>query len=246
MRRLHSGGGRERTSGRLRPLPVHRNGHRNGRGVHGHEHNGHARAAAVRAEPQIAVRVARRSDVVHVRRIQSLMLEARESGAILAPRDDDYLVSAIREGRAVVVLHGETLVGFAAAHAWEEERYVSHSAMIVAPALRGRGLSRRMKSKLIELTRRRWPNAAILSLTLSNQVERLNKSFGFEPVPYCDLTKDPEFWKGCESCIHFPNLKRNQQQDCHCWSGLLLPAGQARAHVIPRDAHGHPSASGGG
>jgi GNAT superfamily N-acetyltransferase len=182
--------------------------------------------------------------VVHVLRIQALIHEALHSGAIIAERGADYLVSAIRERRAVVVLHGEVLVGFAAAHAWEDGRFVSHSAMVVAPEMRGRGLARRMKELLIELSRRLWPRAPIMSLTLSSQVEQLNKSMGFEPVPYCDLTKDAEFWRGCEGCIHFAHLKRNQQQDCHCWAGLLLPPGEKRDKVIPRDAYGHPSASG--
>ncbi len=196
-------------------------------------------------EPPIEVRVARPSDVASVARIQTLIRDAHEAGAIIALRSADYLGAAIRERRAVVLLRGATLVGFAMAHAWESEKYVSHSAMVVAPELRGRGLSRRMKAALIELTRKRWPNAIILSLTLSPQVEQVNKSFGFEPVPYCDLTKDPEFWKGCEGCIHFAHLKRNQQQDCHCWAGLLLPVGQVPRRVIPRDAYGHPSANGG-
>jgi N-acetylglutamate synthase-like GNAT family acetyltransferase len=188
--------------------------------------------------------VSRPADVVHATRVTALLAEAHEAGAIIAVRSAEYVERALKERRAVVAMLGSVLVGFAAAHAWEEERYVSHSAMVVAPELRGRGLSRTMKRELVGLSRKRWPKAAIMSLTLSTQVERLNKSFGFEPVPYCDLTKDPEFWKGCETCIHFQHLKRNQQQDCHCWSGILLPQGVTREKVVPRDAYGHPSASG--
>jgi len=240
MSKLRSGAGRGRIGARKRQPPVHRSG-RNGSIRRRAARNG----AAAPPEPPLVVRVARPADVTHVPRIQSMILEAQQAGAIIAERTGEYLTRAIRERRAVVVLRGGALVGFAAAHAWESERFVSHSAMIVAPELRGRGLSRRMKQELIDLSRRRWPRAAIVSLTLSTQVERLNKSFGFESVPYCDLTRDPEFWKGCEGCIHHPHLKRNQQQDCHCWSGLLLPPGAARARIIPRDAYGHPSASGG-
>jgi GNAT superfamily N-acetyltransferase len=178
-----------------------------------------------------------------VARIRDLLLAANVAGAIITVRSEDYLREAIRDRRAVVVLLGERLIGFATAHPWDGERFVSHSAMVIAPEWRGRGIARRMKALLIDLSRARWPAASILSLTLSEQVERLNKSFGFEAVPYCDLTKDPEFWKGCETCIHFPHLKRNQQQDCHCWSGLLPPAGAKRNRVIPRDALGHPSGS---
>ena len=182
------------------------------------------------------VRISRPADVAYVERIQSLIAEAAESGAIIAERSAEYLEQAIRARHAVVVLRGDLLVGFATAHAWQDETFVSHSAMVVAPAFRGRGLARRIKKKLIDLSRRRWPDAAILSLTLSPAVERLNKSFKFDAVPYCDLTTDAGFWKGCEGCIHYGHLKRNQYQDCHCWAGLLLPRGAERDRVIPKDA----------
>ena len=241
MKRFRSGTGRGRGSDEAhrRLPPVHRNGR------NGHVESASARNGTPPRDPPIVVRVSRPADAVHVPRIQALILEAQIGGAIIADRSAEYLGSAIKERRAVVVMRGRQLMGFAAAHAWESEQYVSHSAMVLAPELRGRGLSRKIKQELIVLSRQRWPRAAIMTLTLSTQVEHLNKSFGFVPVPYCDLTKDAEFWKGCETCIHFAHLKRNQQQDCHCWSGLLMPIGQTREKVIPRDAYGHPSASGG-
>jgi N-acetylglutamate synthase-like GNAT family acetyltransferase len=208
--------------------------------------NGMTHPAAVRVPAipvRFEVRIAKSADTVHVARIQQLLREAKRAGAIIAERSSAYLVDAIKDKRAVVVIHGGELVGFATAHAWDGDKFVSHSAMVVSPEHRGRGLARRMKRELTLLSRKRWPDAAIMSLTLSAAVERMNQSIGFETVPYCDLTKDPEFWKGCEGCIHHAHLKRNQQQDCHCWAGLLVPPGSTRAKVIPRDSHGHPSAS---
>lgn len=237
MKRTSSGSGRRRAAARPRAPSVHRNG-----SVPRPAKARAAKRAAPPVEPPLEVREARAADAVHVERVRQLIREAHEAGAIIALRSAEYLVAAMRERRAVVAFRGRDLVGFATAHAWEEQRFVSHSAMVVAPELRGRGLARQIKRLLIDLSRKRWPGAAILSLTLSPQMEQLNKSFRFEAVPYCDLTKDPEFWKGCEGCIHFAHLKRNQQQDCHCWAGLLLPPGQVREKVIPRDAHGHPSA----
>jgi N-acetylglutamate synthase-like GNAT family acetyltransferase len=223
-----------------------RNGHaKNGHAGNGEAKNGHVEIPAPPSPPALEVRVSRSHDLVHVARISALLAEAQRGGAIISVRSESYLETAIRERRAVVVVQGDHLVGFAAAHAWEGGRYVSHSALVVAPEMRGRGLSRDIKLLLIELSRKRWPNASIISLTLSHHVERMNQSFGFETVPYCDLTKDAEFWKGCDGCIHQPHLKRNQQQDCHCWSGLLPPVGLKREKVVPRDAHGHPSASSG-
>jgi N-acetylglutamate synthase-like GNAT family acetyltransferase len=224
-----------------------KNGHlKNGHARNGHAKNGHAEVAPpARPEPTFEVRISRSSDLVHVARIGALLAEAQRGGAIISVRSEGYLEAAIKEKRAVVALHGDHLVGFAAAHDWEEGRFVSHSALVVAPEMRGRGLSHELKQLLIDLSRKRWPNASIISLTLSHHVERMNQSLGFETVPYCDLTKDPEFWKGCDGCIHQPHLKRNQQQDCHCWSGLLPPVGSKRPKVVPRDAHGHPSSCSG-
>ena len=235
---------------------------RHGAARNGHARNGHAPAEkrkvgrVMRFPPEptappepppvpIEVRVAKSADLRFVPRITALLEEAQRGGAIIAIRPTDYLEGAIRERRAVVAVQGATLVGFAAAHAWEEGKFVSHSALVVAPEFRGRRLARRIKRMLLDLTHKRWPDAAVMSLTLSYHVERMNQQLGFETVPYCDLTKDPEFWKGCDGCVHQPHLKRNQQQDCHCWAGLLMPIGRKVAKVIPRDAHGHPSACSG-
>lgn len=263
MRKSTSGAGRGRRVAPKRAPPVHRNGaFPNGHLKNGHARNGHAAAGKPRvgrvmlfppepaAPPEpppvpIDVRVSRSSDVAFVPHITALLEEAQRGGAIIAIRPTDYLEGAIREKRAIVAVQGATLVGFAAAHAWESGKYVSHSALVVAPEFRGRHLARRIKRLLLDLTHKRWPDAAVMSLTLSHHVERMNQELGFETVPYCDLTKDPEFWKGCDGCIHQPHLKRNQQQDCHCWAGLLVPVGRKPQKVIPRDAHGHPSACSG-
>jgi GNAT superfamily N-acetyltransferase len=182
------------------------------------------------------VRVSSTKDLGQIARIQALIHEARASGAILAERSDEYLHEALSTGHSVVLMRGELLVGFATAHAWQGGAFVSHSAMVIADSFRGRGLARRLKNALVELSRRLWPEAAIMSLTLSPAVEHMNKALGMEAVPYCDLTKDEEFWRGCEGCVHHSHLKRNQYQDCHCWAGLLLPPGARRNRVIPKDA----------
>lgn len=241
MSKATSGRGGRRAAASPRAPSVNRNGSIDAVGPP-RRRRAAKRPAPPPPEPPIEVRLARHGDLAHVGRIGGLIREAHEAGATIAIRNDRYLTDAIRDRRAVVVMRAGALVGFATAHPWDSGKFVSHSAMVIAPELRGRGLSRRMKQELIALSRQRWPDAAILSLTLSAQVEQLNKSVGFEAVPYCDLTKDPEFWKGCESCIHFPHLKRNQQQDCHCWAGLLVPPGSKRDKVVPRDAFGHPSA----
>ena len=160
---------------------------RNGHARNGHARNGHAPAEKRKvgrvmyfppeplAKPEpppvpIEVRIAKSADLRHVPRITALLEEAQRGGAIIAIRSTDYLEGAIREKRAVVAVQGATLVGFAAAHAWDEGKYVSHSALVVAPEFRGRHLARRIKRTLLDLTHKRWPDAAVMSLTLSHHV----------------------------------------------------------------------------
>src|SRR5262249_7992375 len=134
MKRTRSGGGRDRSSRRARdPLATRNGSARNGRSHptrNGHARNGHAAKPPPAPEPQLTTRVAQPADVVHVPRIARLLTDAAQAGAIIAERPPDYLESAIRERRAVVVLRATELVGFVAAHAWEGARFVSHSAMV--------------------------------------------------------------------------------------------------------------------
>jgi len=186
------------------------------------------------------VRTSRAGDKVHVPRMRQMLQNAHDEGAIISVRSIAYLEQMIRERCAVLCLRGPLLVGVATAHVWQDGRFVSHSAMVVAPEFRGRGLARRIKDRLIRLSRRKWPDAAIMSLTLSPVVERLHKSCRFEAVPYCDLTTDMHLWECCEGCMHLGHLKRNQSQDCHCWAGLLPPKGARRDRVVPKDALRQP------
>jgi hypothetical protein len=57
---------------------------------------------------------------------------------------------------------------------------------------------------------------------------KLNTELGFKPVPFSELTDDTEFWKGCEGCINFDILKRNNHKMCLCTGLLYDPAEQAK------------------
>ena len=49
---------------------------------------------------------------------------------------------------------------------------------------------------------------------------KMNHDLGFRPVPFSELTHDPEFWKGCQGCRNFNILENNQYRMCLC-TGLL-------------------------
>ena len=35
---------------------------------------------------------------------------------------------------------------------------------------------------------------------------KINSELGYEPVTYSELTRDEQFWKGCQSCVNYEIL----------------------------------------
>ncbi|MBQ6777043.1 MAG: argininosuccinate synthase [Paludibacteraceae bacterium] len=58
----------------------------------------------------------------------------------------------------------------------------------------------------------------------------MNTELGYKPVTFADLTSDPAFWKGCESCVNFDVLSRNNYSRCLC-TGLLYEPRKKRVVV---------------
>ena len=73
---------------------------------------------------------------------------------------------------------------------------------------------------MLLLPRKLFPDAKIFSITTGAAVMKMNYEFGFRPVPFSELTDDPEFWKGCEGCRHFHILQDREYRMCLC-TGLL-------------------------
>ena len=49
---------------------------------------------------------------------------------------------------------------------------------------------------------------------------KINYELGYKPVHFSELTDDPEFWKGCETCKNFDVLTRTERKLCLC-TGML-------------------------
>ena len=167
----------------------------------------------------VDVRVSRRADAPHAEEASRMIAEASREHDI-ALREVEWLRKKIEGGRAAVALRGEELVGFGYWSEWEDGRFVSHSGLVVRPELRGRGLGRRLKTVLLEESRRRFPRASLMSLTTSKEVKRMNLSLGFRPVPLERLTTDPAFWEGCRGCSNYEEVQRRGEK-C-CCEGLIL------------------------
>ncbi len=149
---------------------------------------------------------------------------AKARGTGIAKRTPDYVQQKIHEGKAVIALsnRGEW-AGFCYIETWSHGEYVANSGLIVAPQFRKHGLATRIKNKIFELSRTKYPNAKIFGLTTGLAVMKINSDLGYEPVTYSELTNDEAFWKGCENCVNFEILQAKKRQNCLCTAMLYDP-----------------------
>ena len=170
----------------------------------------------------IDVLVADASHFVYADEIcEEILLSARERGTGIARRTPEYLQEKMAAGKAVIALseNGE-FAGFSYIETWGGKEYVANSGLIVAHKFRGIGLAMRIKEKVFQLSRERFPNAKIFSITTGAAVMKMNYELGFRPVTFAALTDDPEFWKGCQGCRNYQILESNEYRMCLC-NGLL-------------------------
>ena len=168
------------------------------------------------------------ADKKHCRYVMEICNEMEESAKIrgtgIAKRSPDYIEMKIIEGKAVIALDEKLrFAGFSYIESWGHESYVANSGLIVNPEYRKSGLARQIKKKIFELSRKKFPNAKIFSITTSLAVMKLNSEIGFKPVTFSELTDDEEFWNGCEACVNYDILLRNSRRMCLCTGMLYDP-----------------------
>lgn len=73
------------------------------------------------------------------------------------------------------------------------------------------------------MSREKYPEAKIFSLTSGLAVMKMNNELGFEPVTFSELTSDEGFWDGCKSCINCPILMSKGRKNCLCTAMLYDP-----------------------
>lgn len=146
---------------------------------------------------------------------------AKERGTGIAKRSPDYITKKILEGKAIIALNSNNeWAGFCYIETFQNEEYVANSGLIVAPQFRKSGLARIIKSKVFELSRKKYPNAKIFGLTTGLAVMKINSDLGYNPVTYSELTSDEKFWKGCQSCVNYEILKSKDFKNCLCTAML--------------------------
>ena len=145
-------------------------------------------------------------------------------GTGIAKRKPEYIEQKINEGKAIIAMDGDKFVGFCYIESWDHEKFVANSGLIVKEEYRGHGVAKRIKRMAFELSREKFPDAKIFGLTTGAAVMKINTELGYVPVTFSDLTTDPTFWKGCESCINYDILCRNDCTRCLCTGMLYDPA----------------------
>lgn len=150
-----------------------------------------------------------------------IYISSLERGTGIAKRTPEYVTEKMKAGKAVIAMSdmGE-FAGFSYIETWSERKYVANSGLIVSHRFRGMGVAKKIKHKIFQLSREKYPQAKIFSITTGPAVMKMNYELGFRPVPFSELTDDPEFWKGCEGCTNFDILKAKNYKMCIC-TGLL-------------------------
>ena len=156
---------------------------------------------------------------------------AKARGTGIAKRSPEYISQKMDEGKAVIALTSSGLwAGFCYIETWSHGKYVANSGLIISPQFRKSGLAKKIKRKIFELSRVKYPEAKIFGLTTGLAVMKINSELGYKPVTYSELTDDEEFWKGCRSCINHAILASKERKNCLCTAMLYDPVLEERKH----------------
>lgn len=145
-------------------------------------------------------------------------------GTGISGRSPEFLEKKMSTGEAIIAFASDgRWAGFSFISCYENGRYVSNSGLIVSPEFRHTGLARKIKDKIFELSREKYPTAKIFSLTSGLAVMKMNHELGFQPVTFSELTSDNTFWENCKSCINCSILASKERKNCLCTAMLYDP-----------------------
>ena len=150
-------------------------------------------------------------------------ISAQVRGTGIAQRRPEYIMKKINSGNAVIATIKNELAGFCYIETFKSPDYVSNSGLIVLPKFRGNSLASRIKEKIFEHARNKYPDARVIGITTSSKVMKINSDLGYRPVALPELTTDKEFLDACSSCSNYDILMRNQRKMCLC-TGMMAPS----------------------
>lgn len=169
----------------------------------------------------ITLHIGNKSHAIYAEEIcAEIEKSAKVRGTGIAKRKPEYVRQKLENGNAIIALDGDQFVGFCYIEIFQGKKYVSNSGLIVKDTYRKMGIAKKIKYRVFELARDKFPKARIFGITTSLAVMKINSELGYKPVTYSELTQDEEFWKGCQSCPNYDILMRNEKKMCLC-TGML-------------------------
>ena len=154
---------------------------------------------------------------------QTIAESAAIRGTGIARRTPEYIITKMENGNSVIALDGEKFVGFCYIERWGHGKFVANSGLIVHPDYRGLGIAKQIKHKVFEHSKNKFPDAKIFSITTGMAVMKMNTELGYKPVHFSELTDDPTFWDGCQTCKNYDVLTRTDRKMCLCTGMLYDP-----------------------
>jgi len=148
---------------------------------------------------------------------------ANVRGTGIAQRTPEYIIKRLENRNAVIALDGDKFAGFCYIEVWGHQKFVANSGLIVHPDYRNQGLAKKIKKTIFELSLKKFPEAKIFGITTGLAVMKMNYELGYKPVTFSELTDDPAFWKGCQTCKNFDVLTRTDHKMCLCTGMLYDP-----------------------
>ena len=162
--------------------------------------------------------------ISHAKNISACIdVSAKNRGTGIARRTPEYIATKIKNGNAIIAIENNSFAGFCYIEVWGHGKYVAHSGLIVTPKYRGKGLAKKIKREVFKLSLKKYPKAKIFGITTAMPVMKINYELGYKPVHFSELTDDPEFWKGCQTCKNYDILTRTERQMCLCTGMLFDP-----------------------
>lgn len=175
-------------------------------------------------QPQIRIYIAGKQHISYVEEILDVIEESSKArGTGIARRSPDYVKQKMLEGKAIIALCDNDFAGFCYIESWSNKEYVVNSGLIVKPKYRGFGLAKRIKMFSFAYSRRLFPEAKLFGITSGAAVLKINNELGYRPVTFEQLTQDPAFWRGCQTCVNYDVLTRTDFKRCICTAMLYDP-----------------------
>lgn len=154
---------------------------------------------------------------------ETIKESAKVRGTGIAERTPEYVSKKIMNGDAIIAIHNDEFAGFCYIETWDNKSFVVNSGLIVHPNFRNQGLAKKIKKKILEYSKEKYPDAKIFGITTGLAVLKINYELGYQPVTFSELTTDEAFWNGCKTCKNYDVLMRTDKKMCLCTGMLYDP-----------------------